>query len=67
MSYPARESMVFQHIVDSRSVFCTGCGHSEFLHGEYDTRLCLYSECGCIGWRQPGEHDETTMGNASEG
>jgi hypothetical protein len=67
MSYPAGESTMFQHIIDSRSVFCSGCGHSEFLHGEYDARLCLYSECGCIGWGQPGEHDETTIGNASEG
>jgi hypothetical protein len=67
MSYPADVRTVLQRIVDSRSVFCTGCTHSEFLHGEYDTRLCLFSECGCEGWRQPGEHNETTTGDASEG
>jgi len=66
MSYPAGVRTVFQHIIDSRSVFCTRCAHSEFLHGEYDTRLCLFSECGCEGWRQPGEHNDSTIGSAAE-
>jgi hypothetical protein len=67
MSYPAVVRAVSQHVLDPRSFFCTECAHSAFLHSEYDTHLCLFSECGCMGWRQPGEHDETTSGDASEG
>jgi hypothetical protein len=63
MSYPAVVRTVFERFVDARSVFCTGCAHSEFVHGEFGTRLCLFSECGCDGWRPPREHDETTRGD----
>jgi hypothetical protein len=67
MSYPGDVRTFFQHIVDSRSVFCAGCTHSDFLHREHDARLCLFSECECEGWRPPGEYDETTTEIASEG
>ena len=67
MSYPAVVRTVLQHSVDQRSVFCAGCGHSEFLHSECATRLCLFSECGCQGWRKLVEHDETTKGQAATG
>lgn len=26
------------------------CEHSEFVHGDYEARRCLYSECGCSGF-----------------
>jgi hypothetical protein len=63
MSYPASVRTVFQHVIDSRSIFCTECAHSEFPHGENGTRPCLFSECGCKGWRPPGEHNEATTGD----
>lgn len=67
MSYPVGVRTVFQRIVDPRSVFCAGCAHSEFLHGEHGRRLCLFSECGCKGWRKPGEQNESATGSPSEG
>jgi len=57
MSYPATLRTVPRH-VDPRSVFCTECAHSAFIHSDYNARLCLFSECGCSGWRAPNEdHD----------
>jgi hypothetical protein len=32
-------------------VYCTMCEHSEFVHGDYEERRCLYSECTCSGFR----------------
>jgi hypothetical protein len=29
---------------------CAGCQHAEFIHGDHNDRLCLYSECGCSGF-----------------
>jgi hypothetical protein len=26
------------------------CKHTEFVHGDFEARRCLYSECGCIGF-----------------
>jgi hypothetical protein len=26
---------------------CSKCEHSEFVHGDRDTRPCLYSNCEC--------------------
>jgi hypothetical protein len=31
-------------------ISCTTCEHSEFVHGDYDARRCLYAECGCSGF-----------------
>lgn len=67
MNYSADVRSIFQHIADSRSIFCSECTHSEFLHRDEGPRLCLFSECGCAGWRDPGENDETTTDIASEG
>ena len=36
--------------VDPRRVHCTMCEHTEFVHGDSEARLCLYSECGCGGF-----------------
>jgi hypothetical protein len=36
--------------VDPRRVLCTMCEHTEFVHGDAETRLCLYSECDCHGF-----------------
>ena len=29
---------------------CAGCHHAEFIHGDHNVRLCLYSECECSGF-----------------
>jgi hypothetical protein len=34
---------------EPRRIFCTTCEHSEFIHGDYEARRCLYSSCGCSG------------------
>lgn len=34
---------------DPLRVFCSTCTHSEFVHGDFDRRACLYSECKCSG------------------
>jgi hypothetical protein len=34
---------------EPRRIFCTTCEHSEFIHGDYEARRCLYSTCGCSG------------------
>jgi hypothetical protein len=31
-------------------VYCDGCHHTEFVHGDIGERTCLYSECGCGGF-----------------
>ena len=35
---------------DLPRVYCAVCEHTEFVHGDYVVRLCLYSECGCGGF-----------------
>jgi hypothetical protein len=35
---------------ESTRIFCRVCEHSEFVHGDHDDRLCLYSDCGCRGF-----------------
>ena len=67
MNYSADVRSIFQQTADSRSVFCSECTHSEFLHRDEGPRLCLFSECGCAGWREPGENNEPTTEIASEG
>lgn len=52
--------IVAQPVIDSRRVFCDRCTHSEFVHSDVDARLCLFSECGCEGWRRLLEHDGTS-------
>jgi hypothetical protein len=66
MSYPAGVRSILQQGVDPRRVFCTGCAHSEFVHSDLGERLCLFSECGCEGWRRLGEH-EVQPGDTAEG
>lgn len=29
---------------------CDLCEHTEFMHGDFETRHCFYSECDCIGF-----------------
>ncbi len=26
------------------------CEHTEFVHGDFEARTCLYSECDCSGF-----------------
>ncbi len=35
---------------DPFRVLCTLCEHTEFVHGDFEARRCLYSECGCSGF-----------------
>lgn len=35
---------------DLPRISCTTCQHSEFVHCDFDDRLCLYSECVCSGF-----------------
>jgi len=67
MNFPADVREIFQRQFDSRSVFCTSCTHSEFLHRDQIPRLCLFSECGCAGWQEPVEQDQEATDIASEG
>jgi hypothetical protein len=30
---------------------CGRCEHSEFVHGDRETRSCLYSQCDCAGFQ----------------
>jgi hypothetical protein len=50
---PYGESMpaFYQEQHDPRRVYCSTCAHSEFVHGDYDARGCLYSECECSGFK----------------
>jgi hypothetical protein len=34
----------------SLNVFCGGCRHSRFVHGDDDRHVCFFGECGCSGW-----------------
>lgn len=36
---------------DPRRVSCSICEHSEFVHGDFEARRCLYSECRCSGFK----------------
>ena len=67
MSYPASGRTILQSGVDPRRVFCTACPHSEFLHSDLGQRLCLFSECGCRGWRPAAEHGVEATGEAPQG
>ena len=44
-------SQVARRTLDSTRVFCEACGHSEFVHGDNESRSCLFSECDCEGFR----------------
>jgi hypothetical protein len=55
MSHPAGTRPVLERFVISRSVFCSGCAHSEFIHGDSGARGCLFSECGCQGYSRIAE------------
>jgi hypothetical protein len=35
---------------DPRRTLCTKCEHTEFVHGDFEARRCLYSECACSGF-----------------
>lgn len=55
LTFRAMQASSYQQVVlrrpaDPRRVICTMCEHSEFVHGDYEARLCLYSECGCSGF-----------------
>jgi hypothetical protein len=47
VSYPRVE---VQRRVDPRRVFCGVCEHSEFVHGDFEPRTCLYAGCACSGY-----------------
>jgi hypothetical protein len=49
MQAPLHVDGVF-HGMDSLLVFCAGCTHSEFIHGDRGARGCLYSDCGCASF-----------------
>jgi ribosomal protein S27E len=34
----------------SLNVFCGGCEHSRFVHGDADEHACFFNECSCAGW-----------------
>lgn len=36
---------------DPRRISCAICEHSEFVHGDFEARRCLYSECRCSGFQ----------------
>jgi hypothetical protein len=44
------QQVVLRRPADPHRVFCMMCEHSEFVHGDYEARRCLYSECGCSGF-----------------
>jgi hypothetical protein len=67
MNYPADVRSIFQRLADSRSIFCSECTHSAFLHRDQHPRLCLFSECRCAGWQEPGDNHEPITEIASEG
>jgi hypothetical protein len=29
---------------------CSACEHSEFVHGDRESRRCLYTQCACVGF-----------------
>lgn len=39
-----------KHQLYSLNVYCGGCSHSRFVHGDSALHPCFYSECGCPGW-----------------
>lgn len=47
MQTSSSQQAVLPRPADSRRVFCTKCEHTEFVHGDFESRRCLYSECGC--------------------
>ena len=50
MQTPLPQQAVRLRPVDPRRVLCATCEHTEFVHGDYEARQCLYSECGCRGF-----------------
>jgi hypothetical protein len=50
MQASSYQQVVLRRPDDPCRVFCTMCEHSEFVHGDYEARRCLYSECGCSGF-----------------
>jgi hypothetical protein len=42
--------VIHRHGLEPPRVLCTRCEHAEFVHGDFDPRLCLYTECVCAGF-----------------
>jgi hypothetical protein len=47
--YPVQQLMQRRQLEPLR-IFCAQCEHSEFIHGDFDARRCLYTECVCSGF-----------------
>lgn len=41
-------------------VFCDSCEHSEFIHGDYAPRSCLFADCACSGFGRGDSHVAST-------
>jgi hypothetical protein len=50
MRTPSSPQAILLGPADPRRVLCTMCEHTEFVHGDFEARRCLYSECGCNGF-----------------
>jgi hypothetical protein len=48
-AYSVQQLMQRRHLEPLRN-FCAQCEHSEFIHGDFDARRCLYTECACSGF-----------------
>jgi len=48
--------VVYRNELEPLKIFCDECEHSEFIHGDVEARLCLYSECGCGGYALRVDH-----------
>jgi len=53
--------VVYRHTLEPLRIFCAECEHSEFIHGDIEARRCLYSECGCSGYKIRVEDVDTLL------
>jgi hypothetical protein len=50
MRMDSDQQVVLGSSPEPRRILCTTCEHTEFSHGDYEARRCLYSVCGCSGF-----------------
>lgn len=47
MRSPELSAVRYVDVDASLDTFCSWCRHSEFVHSDRETGVCLFSECQC--------------------